>query len=146
MQAPGLPSCILLRTGKLSFVFEVWQDGRIYHCNGLHTPPPFWANIFHDVLKSKLTSKINPSNLQLHKCKHTSHNYTKQVIFHIWPMLLGSVEASGHQHAHLTIWTIFPLNSCVQTERMWKISFMFAIYSLIFFAFFDLFLFCFCLV
>ena len=26
--------------------------------------------------------------------------------FFIWPMLLGSVEESGDQHTHLTIWTI----------------------------------------
>ena len=30
--------------------------------------------------------------------------------FFIWLMLLGSVEKSGDQHAHLTIWTIFPLD------------------------------------
>ena len=30
--------------------------------------------------------------------------------FPIWPMFLGSVEESGYQHAHLTIWTFLQLN------------------------------------
>ena len=35
--------------------------------------------------------------------------------FPIWPMLLGSVEESGDQHAHLTIWTILFLTDYPQS-------------------------------
>ena len=60
--------------------------------------------------------KINTYQL---KSNHQTYNYTnahtfytiiQQVIFHIWQMLLGSVEERGYQHTRLTIWTVFPLN------------------------------------
>ena len=97
----------------------------------LHTFP-LWVNIFHDVLKSKLTSiqnmitKLHTTcniKIQLHNCTHISHKYTQQVIFHIWLMLLGSVEESGYQHAqthHLNLYLLYILfTKLAKQQTVW---------------------------
>ena len=60
-----------------------------------------------DVLKPTLTNKIKPKITKMYT------HFTQLYIagnFPIWPMMLGSVEESGYQHVHLTIWTFPQLN------------------------------------
>ena len=79
----GIPFLYLLNHACL--IFE--KKGKTYP---LHTPP-LWVNIFHDVLKSKLTSKIKPSNLQIHKGTH----FTQLYIASNFPCLTDVTRVSG---------------------------------------------------
>ena len=107
MQHPGLDSCIVtekivkLSCTVKSLYFTMAEPKRRYLVPG-YILPPFEKTssrcsktlTYHPIIKLTIT--------QMHT------HYTQLYIagnFHIWPMLLGSVEESGDQHAHLTILT-----------------------------------------
>ena len=73
--------------------------------------PPLWVNIFHDVLKSKLTIKIKPSNLQNFTQMRT--HFAQLYMAGNFPYLTDVVRISGREWGptcpshHLNL---FPLN------------------------------------
>ena len=97
MQVPGLPSCILLPYCLLPIPRSttIWLNYCAHVSILLNqvTYSPLWVNIFHDVLKSKLTSKIKPSNLQIHKCTH----FTQLYIAGNFPYMTDVVRISGRE-------------------------------------------------
>ena len=74
-------------------------------CAGYIFPP--LSKHHPNVLKPTFTNKIKPTITQIPT--HITQLYIAGN-FPIWPISSGSVEESGYQHAHLTIWTFLQLN------------------------------------
>ena len=107
MQHPGLDSCIVTeKIVKLSctiksLYFTMAEPKRRYLVPGYILPP-------FEKTSSRCSKTLTYHPIIKHTITQMYTHFTQLYIagnFHIWPILLGSVEESGDQHAHLTIWT-----------------------------------------